>query len=473
MKKTFINMIAVTVALCAAAQAEETKPPSPMADAATPRVSGTLASPPARNLPVPAKAKWFTDARLGTFICWSPVSIRNQEFGWSWNAGLPAEEYKKICREFNPRNFDADAWVKVISAGGFKYVVLVTKHHDGYCLWDTKQTDFGTMHAPFGKDVCKELAAACRKYGVEFCTYYSIGDIHQNGWDRMYPVEENPPPVKGGMDAYMEFMKKQCGELMAEYGTRNLFFDGFWHKEWCDQPKYRKALAAHLRAINPDVLLSRLTISNSYRRRGASADGWNLENNIDDYQSREEIGDDSYVSLYYEGLWEYCTSPTYPLYSYAENMKYRTSTDCIRQMVMIAGRNGNYLYNFSPRPDGSVDPKQAELLKEMGAWLKIHGESIYGTEGGPYLPVKDSFVCTRKGDKVYLHLLNRQAEIKVPVLSRKFTGARLLKNGKPLRLAADDGVCTVTIPEGDRDACDTVVVLEADGPVADERLRSI
>ena len=138
------------------------------------------------NYPVKKEVKWFTDARFGMFIHWSPLGAIDQEIGWSWGNQVTKEKYMQMCKDFNPTKFDANEWVRIGKNAGMKYIVFVPKHHSGFSLWDTKATDFNIMNTPYGQDICKQLSEACEKQGIVFCTYYSIADLHENGWPRMY-----------------------------------------------------------------------------------------------------------------------------------------------------------------------------------------------------------------------------------------------------------------------------------------------
>ena len=134
------------------------------------------------NYPVKKEVKWFTDARFGMFIHWSPLGAIDQEIGWSWGNQVTKEKYMQMCKDFNPTKFDANEWVRIGKNAGMKYIVFVPKHHSGFSLWDTKATDFNIMNTPYGQDICKQLSEACEKQGIVFCTYYSIADLHENGW---------------------------------------------------------------------------------------------------------------------------------------------------------------------------------------------------------------------------------------------------------------------------------------------------
>lgn len=165
-----------------------------------------------------AKAmKQWQDMRFGMFIHWGPVSLKGTEIGWS-RGKIPIKEYDALYKQFNPEKFDADEWVAIAKAAGMKYMVLTTKHHDGFCLWDTKTTSYNIMSTPFKRDIVKELAAACKKEGIMFCAYYSILDWYQpdyNSASRGGPGYQLPKGQKPDMNRYEEYMKAQLRELLV------------------------------------------------------------------------------------------------------------------------------------------------------------------------------------------------------------------------------------------------------------------
>ncbi len=422
------------------------------------------------NYPLKNGVKWFTDARFGMFIHWTPLGAIDQEIGWSWGNQVPQEKYMQMCKDWNPTSFDANEWVRIAKNTGMKYIVFVPKHHSGFSLWDTKATDFNIMNTPYGQDICKQLSEACEKQGIVFCTYYSIADLHENGWPRMYGVEEKDiPNVKGGMDAYFEFVKKQCAELIQKYHTKNFWFDGFWHPEWYSNPKYRTELSAYLKSLDANIIMSRLQMP-STPEGGMWDDGWDFEKNVGDYHSREDHGGKEWEKLYYKGPWEFCSSVAYPNYSYNSKMKYKTGKEMIQTMVKIAGRNGNYLLDMAPKPDGSVDDTQKKLFGEIGSWTKIYGESVYGTEGGPYLPIKGDFVSTRKNNKIYLHLLNEQTSITLPVFENKIVSARIFNTSDKVAFKKENDKLIFSVPANYKNENDVIIELVIKGSAADMAL---
>jgi len=179
-----------------------------------------------------SRLKWWQEARFGMFVHWGPVSLAGTEIGWSRGDNISAEVYDGLYRRFNPTNFDARAWARLAKEAGMKYLVFTTKHHDGFCNWDTKQTDYNILQTPFGRDVVKELATACRAEGITFCAYHSICDWRHPDYPLGSPGgrTEKPQP---NMDRYNAYLKSQLAELLQNYGPLGiLWFDGEWEKPW-------------------------------------------------------------------------------------------------------------------------------------------------------------------------------------------------------------------------------------------------
>ena len=175
----------------------------------------------------------WQDMRFGMFIHWGPVALRGTEIGWSRGKEVKTEEYDNLYLEFNPVLFDADEWVQVAKNAGMKYIILVTKHHDGFSLWDSDYTEYDIMASPFKRDIVREISDACKRHDILFGTYYSVLDWYhpdyaiESSINRKYVWRE-----KYDMPAYIDFMKGQLTELVKEYGTRILWFDGEWEEPW-------------------------------------------------------------------------------------------------------------------------------------------------------------------------------------------------------------------------------------------------
>jgi len=386
-------------------------------------------------IPAPPEAiRNWRDARFGMFIHWGPVSLTGREIGWSRGAQTPVEEYDKLYTKFNPTKFNADEWVAVAKAAGMKYLVLTTKHHDGFCLWDSQATDYDIMSTPFKRDVVKELAAACKKGGIAFGAYYSTCDWHHPDFPLTSPGGKKRRATHH-LDRYTDYLKAQTKELLA-YGP--LF------TLWYDVPQEFDArrgagVINMARAIQPDIVIN--------NRTGHPGDYDTPEQRIGGFQL--------------DRPWETCMTICQQ-WAWKPDDRMKSLKECVHTLVRTNGGDGNLLFNVGPQPDGLIEPRQVERLKEMGAWLAKNGASLYGTRGGPWKP-SAHLVSTRKGDRIYLHLLGRtDGPVNVPALPVAIRSAKLL-NGPALKTTNADGALSFEIPDGSWDDIDTIVELAIDG----------
>jgi len=389
--------------------------------------------------PVDAAAiRHWQENRFGMFIHWGPVSLTAKEIGWSRGAETPVEVYDNLYRRFNPTNFNADEWAALAREAGMKYVVLTTKHHDGFCLWDTKQTDFNIMHSPFGRDVVKELSAACRRRGVDFGTYYSVCDWHHPDFPLTSPGG-SVKRLKSDLDAYNRYFLAQVSELITNYGPLVTM--------WNDVPQHFEG-----RGVNTIKLARRLqpgiTIND---RTGDGGDYSTPEQRIGGFDLDRPWESCMTVSAHNQWAWGGADDGVKPLAA------------CLRMLVSGAGGDGNVLLNVGPRPDGVIDPAQAGLLREIGAWLKQYGETIYATRGGPFKPGKWG-ASTRKGSRIYLHVYAFQGdELHLPAIGAKVLAANALTGGSAA-WTQDAGGIVVRLPAASHQPVDTVVALDVDRP---------
>ena len=398
------------------------------------------AEPGAAVAPPPAAAalaRW-QDLRFGMFIHWGPVSLTGHEIGWSRGKETPIEVYDQLYRQFNPTNYNADEWVRVAKAAGMKYIVLTTKHHDGFCLWDTKQTDYNIMNTPFKRDVVKELAAACQQQGIAFGTYYSTCDWYHPD----FPLTSPGGKVrreKSDLDAYQRYLLAQIKELITNYGPLLTI--------WNDVPQEFKgrgtATIKMVRELQPDILIN--------NRTGDGGDYDTPEQRIGKYQD--------------DRPWENCMTICRQ-WSWKPNDDMKSLKQCLQTLVTCAGGNGNLLFNVGPTADGVIEARQVERLQEMGAWLAKNGASIYGTRGGPWKP-SSTITSTRSGSTVFLHLLREDdGAVELPDLARKVKSAALLGGGK-VKFSQTGGKLSLGFNKADIDPIDTIIRLELDGSAMD------
>jgi len=383
-----------------------------------------------------ARLERWRDARFGMFIHWGPVSLKGTEIGWSRGAQVPIDVYDNLYKQFNPVKFHADEWAKLAKEAGMKYMVFTTKHHDGFCMFDTKQTDFNVMRSPFGRDVVKELAEACRKQGIAFGTYYSVCDWHHPDFPHGSPGGKTLKP-NPNLDRYEQYLRKQVEELIRNYGPLNTL----WFDVAQDFDAQRgKGVVEFVRSLQPDILIN------------------NRCANPGDYDTPEQrVG-----TFRMERPWETCMTICRQ-WAWKPNDQFKTLPQCLHTLILCAGGDGNLLLNVGPMPSGEIEPRQVERLKEMGAWLAKYGESIYGTRGGPLKPSK-SVASTRKGNVVYLHILKWEGDgITLPKLPKKVVASSVLTGGTAEVKQGEDGL-TIRVAPQDRQEIDTIVKLELDGP---------
>lgn len=401
----------------------------------------------------------FLDWRFGMFIHWGPVALKGTEIGWSRGNQVPVAEYDSLYKKFNPEKFDADAWAKAAAGAGMKYLVLTCKHHDGFCLWPSKFTDYSIASTPWkdGKgDPVKELAAACKRHGVRFCVYYTVADWYHFDW---LPRFQDKRPTAGADPArFDKYMRDQLGEIIRDYDPALIWFDGNWFKEWTTERG--QSLYAYLRGLKPDILVNNRVdgvpkgASHKVLTPGLAGD----------YATPEQ-----FIGPYAAYPWETCALITTKQWAWKPNDPLKTYKQTMDHLFRCAGGNGNLLLNIGPRADGSIEPAQVARLHEIGAWTKLYGESIYGTRGGPWLPDKDK-VSTFRDKTVYVHLLAGQAEVFLPEDGFRILSAKLLTGGEATLVRETDGI-RVRIPDASRNALNEVIRLEFDRPVKELPVR--
>jgi alpha-L-fucosidase len=332
--------------------------------------------------------------------------------------------------------------------------VITSKHHDGFCLWDSKVTQWDIMDAtPFKRDILKELSVACKKQGVKLCFYHSIMDWHhpdaQGACYPNYNDGSNPNFAR-----YVEtYLKPQLAELVTNYGPLGvLWFDGEWIKDWTEPQG--KDLYAYVRSLQPSII-----VNNRVGKGRNGMEGLSKGESAGDFGTPEQ-------QVPPEGLpgvdWETCMTmnDTWGYKSYDENWK---STEVlIRTLADVASKGGNFLLNVGPMPEGLIPAASEQRLQEMGKWMAVNGESIHGTTAS-VIGRPEWGRCTVKGNKLYLHVFNWPADgtLKVPAVQGQVEKAYLLADKKRTSVPVTAGTegLTVSLASQAPDAIDSVVVL--------------
>jgi len=411
---------------------------------------------------------WWREARFGMFIHWGPYAVpagtykgRRIDGIGEWimqRAQIPVEEYEKFGASFNPIGFDADEWVRIAKGAGMKYIVITSKHHDGFCLWDSQVTDWDIMGtSPFKRDILAELAAACKKHKVKLCFYHSIMDWHHpHAQAPFYPNYNDTNRSNPDFDRYVaEYLKPQLAELLTDYGPIGvLWFDGEWIKDWTE-PK-GKDMYSYVRSLQPAIIIN--------NRVGKGRKGMEGLSKSDEYAGDFGTPEQQIPATGLPGVdWETCMTmnDTWGYKSYDENWK--SSEDLIRKLADIASKGGNFLLNVGPTPEGLIPAPSVQRLKVMGDWMAVNAESIRGTTASP-IGRPDWGRCTAKDQTLYLHVFDWPADGKlvVPLADADVNKAYLLADRKKKPLPVDCGAetTTVTVPAEAPDQINSVIAVK-------------
>jgi len=415
------------------------------------------------TIPGPAAASriaWWRDAKFGLFMHWGVYSVPGRGEWVQWDEQIPVESYAKLAEQFHPDKFDPNAWAAIAKAAGMKYTVLTSRHHDGFALFDDPGSSFTSMKSAAHRDFVSEYVTAVRKAGLRVGLYYSPLD-----W--RFPGFFFPDLYRANAEEMRAQYHRQIDELADHYGKLDiLWFDGGgvdwlgfngvnFKGGWSARPKGQHYVGSfswqddqtidHLRKLQPSIIIN--------DRTDAPAD----------FQSRE--GDQAMGDFESKYPWELCTTITVGAWGYQPHAKVKSRDEILLLLVRAVGRDGNLLLNVGPRPDGQIDPEQAERLREVGDWLHQYGQSIYETRGGPYLP-GDFGVSTYHDKTIYLHLLKAAGKtLMLPPLSSKVLGCSVLTGGT--------ATCTQTVAgvdidlSGNLDAVDTIVALSLASPASE------
>ncbi len=424
------------------------------------------------------RMKWWREARFGMFIHWGDYAVlagmyKGHEVGhggeWIMNRGkIPVAEYQQYARQFDPVKYDPDAWVRMAKDAGMKYIVITAKHHDGFAMFKTKASKWNIVDAtPYGKDVLKPLAEACRKYGIRLGFYYSQAQDWNNPGGavaRKVASEGWPNPDSARIDAYTKehsghWDPYQTTRTMAEYidqvavpEVKELLTNyGDVAVLWWDTPtgmtdEFAEKLQALLK-LQPDIITN-----DRLKRPDFPGDYMTPEQHIPESAID---GKDFEVCMTMNGTWGYK--------SY--DHKWKSPETLIRNLVDIASKGGNYLLNVGPKADGSFPRQSVDILKAMGDWMKVNGEAIYGTAKSPLQPLSWGR-CTEKevGGKTFLYLSvfdwPADGKLVVPGLNSPVMAASLLASGKKLKTETSGDGLVIHVPTNAPDTIASVIKVE-------------
>lgn len=395
----------------------------------------------------------FQDDKFGLFIHWGIYSMMADGEWIMDQKNINYDEYAKLASGFYPSKFNAAEWVAAVKDAGMKYITLTSRHHDGFSMWDTKQSDYNIVDAtPFKRDIIKELAEECQKQGIKFGFYYSHLDWRRPDY---YPIGRSGRGTgrteQGDWNDYLKFMNNQLTELLTGYGPVNvIWFDGWWDQktdvDWKLDEQY-----ALIHRLQPGCL-----IGNNHHLKPFDGEDFQMferdlpGQNTAGHSAGSEIGELPLETCQtMNGMWGYRIT----------DQNYKDAKTLIQYLVQAAGNNANLLLNVGPQPNGEIPALALDRMKEMGAWLRQYGETIYGTRGGEITP-RDWGVTTRKDNKLFVHILNLEDNgLFLPLTDQKVKKATLFKDGSPVKFTQDKDGVVLKLAEVPTDI-DYVVTLE-------------
>jgi alpha-L-fucosidase len=406
----------------------------------------------------------FQDAKFGLFIHWGIFSILGDGEWVMNNENIPVKDYTRLVDFFNPLEFDAHEWVSMAKDAGMKYITLITRHHDGFSMWNTKYSDFNIMNTPYKKDVVKMIADECHKQHIKLFLYYSLLDWHRED----YPHETGRTGQKTGRTGkgdyahYLQFMKNQLTELLTNYGEiAGIWFDGHWDQT---KPEGQKDRASRIDWHYDEIysLIHRLQpqcmIGNNHHLTPFPGEDFQMF-------ERDLPGENK------SGLSFQKPSDKLPLEtcetmngSWGFNIKddkYKSVNQIIHYLVNAAGRNANFLLNIGPMPNGKIQNEFTDTLKQVGKWMRQYGKSIYGTRGN-IMPPQDWGVVTSKDKTIYIHILKNtgQTSIHIQGINDKIKNCQLMDTNQNVKFKQDKTGVTISLDEIALNDKDTILQIE-------------
>jgi len=353
--------------------------------------------------------EWFQDARFGLFIHWGVYSVLGDGEWVMNNQNISIKEYEKLSTFFNPVYFDAEEWVLMAKNAGMKYITITSRHHDGFSMFDSKASDYNIVdRTPYGKDVLKMLAEACRKHDMKLFFYYSQLDWYR---DDYFPRGRTGTGIEGrgegNWDDYIDFMKAQLTELLTNYGEiGGIWFDGEWDQIKWDGKRFGTKIMDFkldevyklIHDLQPQALIG----SNHHLAPNPGEDFQMFEKDLPGRSTKsfatkaEDIGNlPLEVCETINGSWGFNL----------KDRKHKSKKDLVQYLVKAAGYDSNLLLNVGPMPNGRIQKEHIKSLKEVGEWVNDYGKTIYGTRRGPIDPT-DEIASTQIDKTVYIHLMN-------------------------------------------------------------------
>ncbi len=417
------------------------------------------------------RMEWWREARFGMFIHWGLYAVpagvwKGKQIPGigEWimaGANIPVAEYAPLAKQFSPVKFDPARWVSIAKAAGMKYIVITSKHHDGFSLWNSKVSDYDVVDStPFGKDILAALTKECRRQGIKMCFYHSILDWH-------HPAQFVNPKAKNPRDGhannsihperkaeYVSYMKAQLRELITNYDPAVLWFDGEW-VDWWTEPD-GKDLYNYVRSLKSDIIVN--------NRVGKGRRGMQGLNKGPGYAGDFGTPEQEIPATGQPGVdWESCMTmnDTWGYKSFDKNWK--STQQLVRNLVDIVSKGGNYLLNVGPTAEGLIPEASVQRLAEIGRWMDVNAEAIYDTTASPF-PQPSWGRFTKKPGFLYAHVFEwpGDGQLQIPALKQNVAKASLLTaaGSQSLEVKQSETGIFVSLPAKPPSPIDSVVKLD-------------
>jgi alpha-L-fucosidase len=399
----------------------------------------------------PESIEAFQDMKIGLSVHWGPSSLGGKEISWSRGESIPREAYDNFYKEFNPVNFNAQSWMELMEEGGMKYIMLTSKHHDGFALWDSAYSEYDMANTPSKRNIVAEIVEAAKANDIVFGSYFSIIDWYHpdytpydhGGPGPLYATDEKTPDF----ERYRMFMKKQLHELVIDYGAEIIQLDGEWDPTW--NHDLGSHLYAYLRLLNPKVLVNNRT-DVGREHLSPKTNMWDWTRYAGDFDERERMVDwiqkESHVFGRSVNPWQAWVTIDQAQWSYNKSPRLLTSDEVIIDLAKTIGDGGNYLINLGPKPDGTFDDVQVEIIRTMGKWVKAHAKGVYGTRAGPFVS-EGKYTSTQKDGVTYLFVFKTQTqELSIEVGSKKISSI-VDNSGNDVPFTQSDKTVELVLPK--------------------------
>ena len=407
--------------------------------------------------------EWFEDARFGLFIHWGVYSVLGDGEWVMNNQNISIEEYEKLPSFFNPVYFDAEEWVLMAKDAGMKYITITSRHHDGFSMFDSKASDYNIVKkTPYGKDVLKMLAEACRKHELKLFFYYSQLDWYR---DDYFPRGRTGNGInvrgEGNWDDYINFMKSQLTELLTNYGEiGGIWFDGEWDQFKWDGKRFGEPMAdfklgevySLIHELQPQALIG----SNHHLAPNPGEDFQMFEKDLPGRSTKsfatsaDDIGTlPLEVCETINGSWGFNL----------KDRKHKSKKELVQYLIKASGYDSNLLLNVGPMPNGRIQKEHIKSLSEIGQWVKLNGETIYGTSRGPIDPT-DEIASTQKDNTIYIHLLDNKSTYFIEGYNPKIKKITYYHSNKKVSYQKTKYGLIINVNQDELNEIDTIIKLE-------------